>query len=154
MYAPQLGRFIGRDPIDYDDGINLYEYARSNPPLYRDSTGLYAVCDELFSSCMDECYKQPLPYPYNGYRGKIRRWARYSYCETKCQAEYMACEAEEAAKEAKNKVEGTCSDAASWIADHKGVAVGTIVVIAGVTYVVATGGAGALTLIPLVAAGG
>ena len=27
-YSPALGRFISRDPIEYDDGMNLYEYVR------------------------------------------------------------------------------------------------------------------------------
>ncbi len=47
---PQTGRFVQRDPKDsgksgggYHDGMNLYEYVRSDPVGHADSTGLYAV---------------------------------------------------------------------------------------------------------------
>ncbi|MCY1023033.1 hypothetical protein [Pyxidicoccus sp. MSG2] len=40
--------------------------------------------------------------------------------------------------------------ALDWLRDHKSeVAIGTIVIVAGVTFMVATGGAGALVLAPL-----
>jgi RHS repeat-associated protein len=36
---PSLGRFTQRDPILYSDGMNLYEFARSNPLRFRDPFG-------------------------------------------------------------------------------------------------------------------
>src|SRR5262249_11744552 len=39
-YDPLKGRFLQRDPLRYADGLNLYEYARSNPIFYMDPTGL------------------------------------------------------------------------------------------------------------------
>ena len=38
-YHPRLGRFIQRDPIGYVDGVNLYEYTRSNPIAATDPYG-------------------------------------------------------------------------------------------------------------------
>ena len=38
-YNPQLGRFIQRDPIGYAGGLNLYEYAGSNPTINVDPYG-------------------------------------------------------------------------------------------------------------------
>jgi RHS repeat-associated protein len=38
-YSPSLGRFLSRDPLGYVDGMNLYEYVRSNPQNRIDSTG-------------------------------------------------------------------------------------------------------------------
>ena len=38
-YDTNLGRFISRDPIGYEGGINLYEYATSSPVTKLDSKG-------------------------------------------------------------------------------------------------------------------
>ena len=38
-YHTELGRFVARDPIGYEGGISLYEYALSSPLLYTDSSG-------------------------------------------------------------------------------------------------------------------
>lgn len=39
-YSPTLGRFITRDPIGYVDGMNAYQFVRSNPARYLDPFGL------------------------------------------------------------------------------------------------------------------
>ena len=40
-YDPNHGRFISEDPIGFEGGdVNLYEYAKSNPILYTDPSGL------------------------------------------------------------------------------------------------------------------
>jgi RHS repeat-associated protein len=39
MYETGLGRFIGRDPIGYADGLGLYEYAVGSPNKYMDPRG-------------------------------------------------------------------------------------------------------------------
>ena len=39
-YSPALGRFVSRDPIGYDGGINLYAYCGGDPVNYRDPEGL------------------------------------------------------------------------------------------------------------------
>jgi RHS repeat-associated protein len=40
-YHPTLGRWTGRDPADYQDGMGLYQYARSDPATSLDPTGLW-----------------------------------------------------------------------------------------------------------------
>jgi len=44
-YSPQLGRFINRDPIEEEGGLNVYGFVGNNPILRYDTLGL------LFSSC-------------------------------------------------------------------------------------------------------
>jgi RHS repeat-associated protein len=39
-YSPDLGRFVGRDPIGVAGGINLYAYVRDNPMTGKDVLGL------------------------------------------------------------------------------------------------------------------
>jgi len=39
-YHHQLGRFMQRDPVSYQDGMNLYQYVSSNPINYIDPHGL------------------------------------------------------------------------------------------------------------------
>jgi RHS repeat-associated protein len=42
-YDVDLGRFVGRDPLGYVDGLSLYEYARTRPTTMIDSFGLSAI---------------------------------------------------------------------------------------------------------------
>jgi hypothetical protein len=39
MYDPAKGRFLQRDPLDYTDSMNLYEYAKDNPLSFLDPLG-------------------------------------------------------------------------------------------------------------------
>jgi len=38
--SPDLGRFVSRDPVGYDDGLNIYQYVRSGISRYVDPYGL------------------------------------------------------------------------------------------------------------------
>jgi hypothetical protein len=60
----------------------------------------------------------------------------------------MACEAEKAMQRAFS----TMQDAMDWLRENPEVVVGTIVIVAGVAYVVSTGGLGGLILVPVGAA--
>ncbi len=42
-YSPQLMRWVSRDPIGYDGGVNLYEYVGSRPTGGTDPSGLDTV---------------------------------------------------------------------------------------------------------------
>lgn len=60
-YSPALGRFISKDPIGFNGGMNLYRYADNNPMRWVDPMGL--------SSCSTPEYKTlllNLIHVYNG----------------------------------------------------------------------------------------
>ena len=44
-YSPSLGRWINRDPIEEDGGVNLYDYVVNNPIDFRDPSGLDIMKD-------------------------------------------------------------------------------------------------------------
>lgn len=48
-YNPQLGRFMQRDPLEYKDGVNVYEYCLSNAINKIDPLGLY--CPPIVFGC-------------------------------------------------------------------------------------------------------
>jgi uncharacterized protein RhaS with RHS repeats len=42
FYSPQVGKWLSRDPIGEQGGINLYQYVGNSPANYFDPLGLYA----------------------------------------------------------------------------------------------------------------
>lgn len=59
-FSPTLGRFLERDPEEYVDGLNAYEYERSNPLKYVDPMGTQA--------------RRPATLPGAEYQGKNGKW--------------------------------------------------------------------------------
>jgi RHS repeat-associated protein len=56
-YDVDLGRFVGRDPLEYVDGLNLYGYVKNNPANNVDPAGLYIIAagSQEFLWTIDEC---------------------------------------------------------------------------------------------------
>jgi len=101
-------------------------------------------CDAAHIECFRACWKKKPPRPY-----EYHKRDHYRYCETKCFKEYRACLKR---KEMHLREFSTLDRAIDWLKRHeKEILVGTVVVAAGVTFIVATGGAGALILVPLAA---
>lgn len=107
------------------------------------------LCAELQIKCFDGCWNRPPPLtsikPGSG--------KHHEYCTEECRKEFMECmEDQERLEElGKKPLEfSNIAKALAWLRGHKTeVAIGTVVVVAGVAFVVATGGSGALILAPL-----
>jgi len=169
MYAAQTGTFAQRDPLPqggpilgYSDeavtamrnrssdvvraGVNLYEYVFGNPVVSTDPSGLLTDCNAENILCNQACMKKPKKcFPdIKSYKGKIWKWAKTAACEALCQALYMECVAENGLESAFESLE----EAMDWLILHPElVVVGAVVIVAGVTYIVSTGGTGALILV-------
>ncbi len=52
FYSTEFGRWLSRDPLEEEGGINLYEYAESNPVRFSDPSGLIIIpppgCEDLY----------------------------------------------------------------------------------------------------------
>ncbi|MFO0835766.1 MAG: RHS repeat-associated core domain-containing protein [Phycisphaerales bacterium] len=71
VYAPELGRWLTRDPASYLVGMNLYDYVGSMPHRFADPLGLYGVDDwwedlkdgwEEVEKTWDEIFDDPSKY--------------------------------------------------------------------------------------------
>jgi hypothetical protein len=101
-------------------------------------------CNKEHIECFRDCWKKKPPYPW----GKKGGDGHNRYCTDTCLKKYVDC-----MKSAGLMKEFSVMSAAlDWLKSHKAIVVGTVVVIAGVVYVVSTGGGGALvlTLLPAV----
>lgn len=104
-------------------------------------------CQAEHEECFRKCWKKSRPpYPH-----KHDEWY-YKRCTADCSKAYNECvDEQEAAREGAKKLEFSRVDqAVEWIRNNKaGVALGTVVIIAGAAFVITTGGSGALILAPL-----
>jgi len=106
-------------------------------------------CHQEHVRCFDTCLNTVPPYPHKKGDG----W-HHEYCTRTCREAYMECvrarEEAEKARSPKPLEFSNIDKALVWLREHKTeVALGTVVVVAGVAFVVATGGGGMLLLVPL-----
>ncbi len=114
-YDPSIGRFLSEDPIRFKAGVNFYDYVDNRPTKFKDPTGLLRDCDSEQVECFRKCWNSPvgcLPWPVGrGGSNAANRWSRYTYCQGKCLAAYLECEAENAGEgitQFCSKNPGTC----------------------------------------------
>ncbi len=55
-HDPSKGRFVGRDPLEYVDGMNLYQYVKDAPTKMVDPSGQIVSCDDCYGTPHD-CVK-------------------------------------------------------------------------------------------------
>jgi hypothetical protein len=101
-----------------------------------------AECDAQHIECFRTCWIAKPPWPLK--KGDA---GHYKYCTSKCLAEYVACPT----KAGLLRTFDSLKTATAWLAQHPEIVAGTVVMVAGTAFVVSTGGAGALILLPLAA---
>lgn len=111
-------------------------------------------CDDELKTCFNRCWestKQPYPHVEHN------EWY-YEHCTRECRKEYMQCVGEKEKEEAERAKKrpplefSSVDKARDWIRAHKTqLALGTVVVVAGAAFILATGPGGALILAPLLA---
>jgi hypothetical protein len=107
------------------------------------------LCAELQIKCFDRCWNRSPPLT------SIKRGSgkHHEYCTEECRKEFMECieDQERLEERSKKPLEFSNIDRAlAWLREHQTeAAIGTVVVVAGVAFIVATGGTGALILVPL-----
>ena len=152
VYHPTLGRWTARDPIGYEGSEHLhYLYAEASPVNLRDPSG-----EKTYGECLDEW-----EWCYNGADEFLRLCLRHAddaferlMCRTQYRAYSAACNLDFLAcwgTATMYRCFATMEEAVEWLMEHPEVVVRTIVVVAGASYVVSTGGAGALILVPCAA---
>ena len=108
--------------------------------------GADAYCAELQLKCHKQCMRRKPQYP------GVRKGSREhdEHCTTECLKEFMTCLKRMEELERQELRFENVDGELSWLRDHKTeVVIGTVVVVAGVAFIVATGGSGALLLVPL-----
>ncbi len=106
------------------------------------ASGRQRDCNQEHHECYQRCKRRKPPYPY-----EYKRPSHTTYCRETCQAEYMECL--KATGQHPMEFLGT-NEAIEWLKRHRTeLLVGAVIVVAGVTFVVVSAGAGVLILAPL-----
>lgn len=114
------------------------------------SSGLHEYCDGRHDQCMNDCIKSSRPVVVNGQKytdTKVQPWriARGWWCQTHCLEASIACKKGRGEWAAEFD---SIDPAVDWIKQHRTeLVVGTVVVIAGVAFVVVLVGTGGAALI-------
>ncbi|ATB38355.1 hypothetical protein CYFUS_003789 [Cystobacter fuscus] len=105
-------------------------------------------CDEENRACYQECMARPLPRGYGSFTSPRKSGGKSEFCRRSCQQAYNDC----LELEKLRPQEFTSMDSAvDWLKRHRmDVLAGSIIVIAGVTFVVVSAGAAAVVLAPVV----
>lgn len=109
-------------------------------------------CDDELNKCFKDCWEsKKQPYPHVEHN----EWY-YEHCLKECRKQYMQCVDEKEKEEAERVKKrpplefSSLANARDWIRAHKAeVAFGTVVIVAGAAFTLATGGSGALLLLAL-----
>jgi hypothetical protein len=105
-------------------------------------------CDQENRDCYRECMSRPLPRGYGHVTSGRKRGGKSQYCRDICWQAYIDC----SEPQGRQPREFTAVDeAVDWLKrNQKAILVGSVIMIAGVVFVVVSAGAGAAVLAPIV----
>lgn len=108
-----------------------------------------ADCYAQYLECYQQCRQLPVPQDFNQYIHDFGPRAGHDrYCSEKCMPKYAECLKTQGHRAQEFTTAGSAVD---WLKRHReSVLVGSLVVIAGVTFVTVSAGAGVVVLAPLV----
>jgi hypothetical protein len=104
-------------------------------------------CDQELQDCYQDCMRRPLPRGYGHTKVPRKGGGKSEYCRDTCWQAYQECvELQKLQAHEFTAVDG----AVNWLKrNHKVVLVGSVVMIAGVVFVVVSAGAGLVVLAPI-----
>lgn len=113
------------------------------------ASGRQDDCYAQYIECYQQCRKTPVPPEFNQYLHDFGVEAGHDrYCSEKCMREYTRCLRGQGPRQREFTVVDSAVD---WLKrNHKAVLVGSVVVIAGVVFVVVSAGAGVVVLAPAI----
>lgn len=133
---------------DFD--LARYRYQPSNDSPYGRIVPAAARprdCDQEMQACYQNCMRRPLPPGYGHTKTPRKSGGKSEYCRDTCWQAYQDC----VELQKLQPQEFTAVDSAvNWLKrNHKAVLVGSVVMIAGVVFVVVSAGAGLVVLAPI-----
>jgi hypothetical protein len=105
-------------------------------------------CHAEYLECIDECMRRPLPRGYGHITAGRGLGGKLEYCQGRCRQPYNDCEE---LQKLKPQEFSAWDGAMDWLTrNRRSILVGSVVVIAGVAFVVISAGAGLVVLAPAV----
>lgn len=135
------------------EDFDLERYRQSPLPMGGDGRIVRVAarprdCHEEYLACIDECMSRPLPRGYGHITAGRGLGGKMEYCQERCRQPYNDCEE---LQRLKPQEFSAWDGAVDWLKRHRNsLLVGSVVVIAGVTFVVVSAGAGLLVIAPVV----
>jgi hypothetical protein len=103
-------------------------------------------CEQELIDCHRDCMKRPVPPDYNQYEHNRGLGGRADYCNRQCLQPYLECKELE---KLRPQEFSAVDSAVDWLKrNRKEVLLGSVVIVAGVAFVVISAGAGVLVLAP------
>jgi hypothetical protein len=134
---------------DFD--LSLYKLHSDNDSSYGHIVPVAARprdCDQELQDCYQDCMRRPLAPGYGHVKTPRKGGGKSEYCRDKCWQAYQDC----VELQKLQPLEFTAVDGAvDWLKrNHKAILAGSVVMIAGVVFVVVSAGAGLVVLAPIV----